>query len=301
MTYQPVSLFDTLEPEIADRLAERSNEIAQGASVNSKIAAALALGSIPIALAALSTEAFGQAPSNVVTVLQFALALEYLESDFYTRGNAAAGLIPAGGAATVFATIAGHEAAHVIALQGFISAAGVTPITAPTFDYTAGGLVAGFNFGASQYATFQALAQGFEDTGVRAYKGQAPNLIGNATALTAALTIHAVEAEHASQVRRLRGLKGWITSTAASTDLPIPALSAAIYGNTIPGSSGPSTSVLTESNTTQGGVDVTQYTTAGGTSAAMEAFDEPLPASYVAAAVGAFMVGGFPVDVSALG
>jgi hypothetical protein len=44
-----------------------------------------------------------------------------------------------------------------------------------------------------------------------AYKGQATNLISTPDLLTAALQIHSVEARHASEVRRLRGLKGWIT------------------------------------------------------------------------------------------
>jgi rubrerythrin len=52
-----------------------------------------------------------------------------------------------------------------------------------------------------------ALAQAFEDTGVRAYKGQAANLMSKPDLLTAALQIHSVEARHASEVRRLRGQK----------------------------------------------------------------------------------------------
>jgi hypothetical protein len=48
------------------------------------------------------------------------------------------------------------------------------------------------------------LAQAFEDTGVRAYKGQAGNVMSNKTVLQAALQIHSVEARHASQVRRMR-------------------------------------------------------------------------------------------------
>ena len=47
------------------------------------------------------------------------------------------------------------------------------------------------------------LAQAFEDTGVRAYKGQAGNLISNSAYLTAALQIHSVEARHASYIRDL--------------------------------------------------------------------------------------------------
>ena len=47
------------------------------------------------------------------------------------------------------------------------------------------------------------LAQAFEDTGVRAYKGQAKNLISTPDLLTAALQIHSVEARHAAAIRDL--------------------------------------------------------------------------------------------------
>jgi|GEM_PF-4100513 len=56
---------------------------------------------------------------------------------------------------------------------------------------------------------FLELSQTFEDTGVKAYKGQAGNLITSPTLLTAALRIHSVEARHAAEIRRLRGEKAW--------------------------------------------------------------------------------------------
>jgi rubrerythrin len=62
-------------------------------------------------------------------------------------------------------------------------------------------------FSFTDYQQFLALAQAFEDTGVRAYKGQAANLMSKPDLLTAALQIHSVEARHASEVRRLRGQK----------------------------------------------------------------------------------------------
>ena len=49
----------------------------------------------------------------------------------------------------------------------------------------------------------------FEDTGVKAYKGQAGNLITSSKLFTAALRIHSVEARHAAEIRRLRGVKEW--------------------------------------------------------------------------------------------
>ncbi|MBA2684622.1 MAG: ferritin-like domain-containing protein [Gemmatimonadaceae bacterium] len=268
------TLYDTIDPEILTRVNARQEEISKGASINSKLAAALALGSIPVALAALTKDVFAQAPSDVLDVLQFALLLEQLEAEFYDRGVAASGLIDAGDMA-IFAQIKAHEDAHVTAIQALITGKGATPNAKPTFDFTAHGAVAGFNFSAGQYETFKALAQAFEDTGVRAYKGQAPRLINDKAVLTAALTIHAVEARHASEIRRLRGLKGWITG--ASRD-DLPAFTQGIYDG--------------EDNVMQGGVDVSSLSLTasnGGVDAATEAFDEPLTKAQVTAIVMPFI------------
>ena len=117
------------------------------------------------------------------------------------------------------------------------------------------------------------MAQAFEDTGVRAYKGQAPNLISNDVVLQAALQIHSVEARHASQVRRLRGQKGWIVADQTGG---LPAGTEAIY--------------VGEANTTQAGVNVTTVTTVAAEQVT-EAFDEPLDAEAVLAIVDPFIVG----------
>lgn len=265
-------ILQTLDPEMMEPIVSRRQAIAKGATASSKVMAALALGSIPIALGALAKDVYGQTPADVLDVLQFALTLEYLEGEFYTRGVSAAGLIPSEDR-VVFTQIRDHENVHISALRSIIQRKGATPVAKPTFDFTAKGNVAGFNFGAGQYATFQVLAQAFEDTGVRAYKGQAPRLMGDKEILTAALTIHSVEARHAAEVRRLRGKKGWITGNSRDD---LPAFTQGIYNG--------------EDNVSHAGLDITSIAASnGGTAAATEAFDEPLTKDQVLAIVTPFL------------
>ncbi|MBC7425532.1 MAG: ferritin-like domain-containing protein [Bacteroidia bacterium] len=229
-----------------------------------------------------SLPAFGSTSSTkraaaITDVLNFALKLEYLESEFYTMGVAQSSLIPMTDKA-IFEQIKKHEVDHVTLLKNTISALGGTAVSKPTFDFTAGGKFNPFVV----YADFLALAQAFEDTGVRAYKGQAANLKDNNDVLTAALSIHSVEARHASMVRRLRnknGLdgtaKGWITGSSRGT---LPAETQAVYAG-----------ATSEDNTMQGGVNVATITTQN-TIAIQEAFDEPLTESETLAIASLFIV-----------
>ncbi|MDQ3515232.1 MAG: ferritin-like domain-containing protein [Gemmatimonadota bacterium] len=265
------TLLETIDPEIADRVVARREDISRGASVSSPLAAALAIGSVPIALAALAKDVGAQSASDVIDVLQFALLLEHLEAEFYIRGTDAAGLIPAADR-TIFLTIRGHEITHVAALQQMIQAKGATPAPKPAFDFTAKGAVPN-PFAAGNYAVFQQLAMAFEDTGVRAYKGQAGRLINDKATLTAALTIHSVEARHASEVRRLRGKKGWIVGNSRED---LPAFTQPIYDG--------------EQNTVHAGRDAAPLGTGnGGINAVTEAFDEPLTKAQVTAIVTPFL------------
>ena len=195
----------------ADHTAEAVSR--RGALAKSgKMAGALAIASVPFAFALTAKRASAQAgglTQDIIDVLNFALTLEYLEDEFYRQGLDS-GII-ASADLPIFQTIRAHEAAHVALLEGVL---GDSKVTKPTFDFTAGGT---FNpFG--NYDQFKALSQGFEDAGVRAYKGQAANLMANDDILTTALQIHSVEARHASAVRRLRGQKGWISGN--SVDVP---------------------------------------------------------------------------------
>ena len=265
-------LLADVDPEIIEAVDTRAAEISQGASASSTLLTALALGSVPIALGALARDVYGQAPSAVVDVLQFALLLEYLESDFYTRGLATAGLIPTADS-TIFSTIRTHENAHITTLIGLLTTRTVAPIARPVFDFTAKGAVPGFTFAPSQYETFKLLAHAFEDLGVRAYKGQAPRLITDKATLNVALGIHSVEARHASEIRRLRGKKGWITGSSRD-DLPL--FLQPIYAG--------------EENATQAGVGLATIATGfGGVDSASEAFDEPLTKEQVTAIITPFL------------
>lgn len=228
----------------------------------------IALAAVPAALASVLTKkAYAFTDPTIVDVLNFALTLEYLESKFYSMGLNS-GIIPAGDL-EVFTQIANHESAHVTFLIDTINGIqGGAAISSPVFDFTAGGTYPDVF---TNYQTFLALSQSFEDLGVRAYKGQAgvTSLRANAGALTAALSIHSVEARHAAEVRRIRGSKGWISNAEA------PGLPPAIYAG--------------EANVVQGGIDVTTVTTISST-AVTEAFDEPLSMNQVLTIASPFIV-----------
>lgn len=211
--------IETADPEIYDRLDPRRKAIKNFTRFAGKVSVA----AMPLFLGSLFKKAYGAPPpANVLEVLNFALTLEYLEAGFYQEGNASANLIPAGPAVAALATIGAHETAHVAYLQAAITAAGGTPVDEPTFDFTAQG-----NFTAvfSNYDLFLAVAQTFEDTGVRAYKGQAGALASNNDVLTVALNIHSVEARHAAHIRRMRKARGadvmpWIIGKESGIDSP---------------------------------------------------------------------------------
>lgn len=248
-----------------------------------KLSGKLAVAAIPVAVASMFQKAYAGSPgtSAVIDILNFALTLEYLESEFYKKGVSTTSLItdqdrPA------FETINRHELEHVAFLTTTIKALGGTPVsfTFSSFDYTAKG---NFPTVFSDYGVFLAVSQTFEDTGVRAYKGQAPNLIGNDIVLTAALRIHSVEARHAAHLREIRRGNGllvpagvivepWITLN--QSGIASPAVQASYNG---------------EENTNQLGVQIINV---GGKAidakAASESFDEPLTKEQVLAIAAPF-------------
>ncbi|MDQ3389633.1 MAG: ferritin-like domain-containing protein [Gemmatimonadota bacterium] len=220
---QPI--LEGIDPEIVERVVSRRQAIRNGFSVSSTLAAGLAFGSAPIALAALSRDVYAQTPADILDVLQFAFILENLENEFYkavlgtslvpAQNNAFAPVraqIPAAARAAI-QQIQKHEQQHTDFLRATIPAFGGTAptITANDFDFTGGN---GSGTGPFARATTELdflllVAQAVEDTGVRAYKGQAGRLLINGNnnadvALESALRIHTVEGRHAAKIRRIR-------------------------------------------------------------------------------------------------
>lgn len=266
--------IEKVDTEVYERLNPRRAAMKSFYSFGSKVA----LAALPMALGSMFKKAYGQTTTSVIDVLNFALTLEYIEYNFYQTALNTAGLIPAGTSAVgAITTIRDHELAHVNLLKGAITGSGGTPVsyTAASFDFTAKG---NFPTVFSDYPTFLAVAQVFEDTGVRAYKGQAGNLMSSPGVLQTALQIHSVEARHASHIRQMRkapagggvtALKPWITG---ANDSGVAAAAASYAG---------------EDNVTQ--LEINIPSLGFSVNASTEAFDEPLTMPQVLAIASLFI------------
>jgi rubrerythrin len=129
-----------------------------------------------------------------IGVLNFALALEYLEATFYNEASGHQHRHPFLHKAqerTFLKTVTHDENQHVKALK---SALGSNAIKKPSFNFH------GDNAHRDRFLT---AAFTFENEGVAAYSGQAFN-IKNPAYLAAALSIVTIEARHASVVGLLR-------------------------------------------------------------------------------------------------
>ena len=140
-----------------------------------------------------------------VNVLNYALTLEHLENAFYREGletftdeqlmNADA-LSVYGDEVRMavpdhLRVVGEHEAAHVTALTDTVNQLGGDPVMEAEYD-----------FGYETPSEFLGVAQALENTGVAAYKGAAPT-VSNDAVFNAAISIHSVEARHASFLNEL--------------------------------------------------------------------------------------------------
>lgn len=291
--------IEKVDPEVYERINTRRKAMKSFANISGK----LALAVVPVALGSMLNKAYGQTvPAPVIDSLKFALTLEQLEAAFYNAIVAAPGLNATltGNSRAAFIKIRDDENKHVAFLSTTIaSLTGAPAPAAPTFDLTGGnstagtGPFSGVNDPRTNYAVALAMAQTFEDTGVRAYKGQAGNFLPSTGTvndlLEAALKIHSVEARHAAKIRLMRrelgaavlapaDLKPWINNKESGILPPFAALVQASYDGEEVTQQGPFNAVGTF-----GGITISA-------TAASAAFDEPLTKAQVLAIVDPFIV-----------
>lgn len=125
-----------------------------------------------------------------IAILKFALGLEYLEADYYTRAVSDGGLN--GRALDIARLLADHERKHVGALERATRAFGGKVQPRPRFDFR--DTISGDRFLPTAFT--------LENTGTRAYAAQAPR-IDSRQLLAAAASIALIEGRHAAAIAML--------------------------------------------------------------------------------------------------
>ena len=125
-----------------------------------------------------------------IKILNYAYLLELLESAFYNEALKKGAL--SGEVLATTKIVAKHESTHVKTLRTVL---GKDARTVPKFD---------FKNTTSDQGRFLDTAVVLEDTGVKAYSGQATRIKQRAI-IKAAVSILTVEARHAAQFRQLNG------------------------------------------------------------------------------------------------
>jgi rubrerythrin len=139
--------------------------------------------------AASTTSNSSSGATGDLAILNYALTLEYLETEFYDK-VVAAGLFK-GTVGDLVKSFAEQEQSHVDAIKATVQKLGGTPAAKPNGKFPIST--------ASQVAM---LAYTVENLGAAAYLGQAAS-IKNKDVLAAALSIHSVEARHAASLGTL--------------------------------------------------------------------------------------------------
>ncbi len=191
-TPQPAGIVERLVRDDVDR--KRFLKMAGGAGAASFSAFVLAAcgSSSSSSKSTASSTAAATTASNAsgdIAILNYALTLEYLESEFYSKVVAAK--LFKGKVGELLETFGSQEDSHVVALKAAVSKLGGTPAANPhgKFPITS----------ATQVAQ---LAYTVENLGAAAYLGQAAK-IQSPEVLASALAIHTVEARHAATLGTL--------------------------------------------------------------------------------------------------
>jgi rubrerythrin len=159
--------------------------------MRSTLAAGAAYGAM--SATGLISSALADAGGGDVDILNYALTLEFLETEFYTQAaKQVKGLSKYESDLTK--ELRDNEGAHVDALTATIKDLGGKPVAKPMFQF--GGAFA-------SRTAYLKTANVLEDTGVSAYNGAAP-MIKSVDVLAAAGSIVQVEARHAAMIRLVR-------------------------------------------------------------------------------------------------
>ncbi len=308
--FKLITEIEQVDPEIYDRLDSRRRVFKHFGLAGKAVTAAV----LPGLVSGIFQRAYGQSalPPDVVTVLNLALSLEYLEFFFYDSALKATNLIPTADR-PAFVTIRNDESGHIRVLRGALGTLAIENPTKAAFDYSGGRSpvplpgdttvgTGPFRTVFTNYATFLGVSQAFVDTGIRAYKGGAPILMTatNKDLLEAALNIHSVEARHSSHVRTIRrGItnvadpnapmngrpKSWVSGQDNGGPSPTttPASTRPVYAEGNPASAPDPLAIVfpAEDNVSHLGISITTTTPGVTPAAASEAFDEPLDATSV--------------------
>ena len=180
-----------------ERILSRRTLLGSGAALGG----ALALGGVAagsgLGLRSAAAQDDMESPfADDIEVLNYALTLEHLETAFYRDGVGQfdLGTDAFGNDIGAWLTVIGeHEAEHVAVLTQVITDLGGEPVAEAEYD-----------FGYTDAASFLATAAALENTGVSAYDG-AGQYISNPDLITAAGSIVAVEARHASYLNLITG------------------------------------------------------------------------------------------------
>jgi hypothetical protein len=304
--FQIIDDIAKVDAEVYDRFDSRRAVFRNFLGYGKKVTAT----AIPLAVSTLFTKAYGQTstlPQIVIDTLNLALQLEYLEKYFYQ--TALASNILTAEQTAAFTIILNDENLHITTLRGVLQGSAIADPTRSGYDYTGsqnnrraalfptlGGTTNPTTGNFTSLTDVLMVGQQFVDTGVRAYKGGAANLITQKDILETALNIHSVEARHVARIRSFRrgGIqsatapKSWITPDETPATPPLPNNGVANSPSTVgPYNAGnPATTYPAESNTMQGTTPINVQTlvpSGGSATAGAEAFDEPLDAQTVKA------------------
>jgi rubrerythrin len=191
---QPVGIVERLVRDDVDRkrflkMAGSAGAASFGAFVLAACGSSSSSSSSSTASTAATATSTASANATDVGILNYALTLEYLETEFYAK-VLAAGLF-SGKVGALLKEFGKQEATHVEALKGAVQKMGGTPAANPKGKFPIEN--------ANQVAE---LAYTVENLGAAAYLGQAPRIQSPAV-LATALAIHSVEARHAATLGTL--------------------------------------------------------------------------------------------------